>query len=357
MSVRQNTLKLIAGLSWQERELLLSGLLAERGLSLDFSGPGPADLARAERSLAKAAEGARGPKALNSRLRLWFIFMLLRYGGLRLEEVFNLEGGALEPGFQRVHILSGKFPRTAPLPLQAARRMAEKLELWPALFAIRHPFRCDGSLVRRGLAQCASACGILPGLLSARALRRGRELELKRAGLPRSLINLFLGRRIAAADFNAEEGLLALERFIHNEAFPKTSARNAFYGRLSGLSGRGILVDAELETAAGLAVRAVITETSRQSLGLKEGMPCAALVKAPMAALCRPGEAGDDNYFEGVIMEIKRDDWAMEVIVRLPQGNVLCALYAQGKAPPFPIAAGDSAGVRFSPFSVILTGA
>lgn len=354
MRVSPKIQTLLSGLSRQEQADLFAALISKNGFAQPLPTFRPGDLALVEKRLALGIEQAQSPKARNSRLRLWFIFMLLRYGGMRLEEIFGLAPENLNLAASLINITEGKKPRELPLPPQAARQMRGRLESWPALAALSRPFLCDSSLVRRGFALCAARCEVSAGLLTARSLRRHRALELERAGLPPPLINLYLGKAVADVNFNASKGAEILKQAILNEQFPRTSARNAFNGRLVRLEKQGILVKTRLETASGLLVEAVITDTSRQNLELKTGSPATALVKAPWVELYKAGAAGP-NHFLGKIKEIKQDEKAMEISVLLPRGNVVCSLYTQGRGPGFPLSLGMPVGARFSPFAVILT--
>ncbi len=355
MDIFNNLPAFLSSLSRSERELLLAGLMTKTGNGyLLHQKTYPLELFRAERNLLDNIDRTSIPKILNSRLRNWFIFMLLRYGGMRLEEILDLEAENLELNTLRINIPKGRFPRTISLPPLATRQMRERLERWPALFVLKNPFRCDSSQIRRAFSRCASQCALSPGLLTARTLRRHRGLELEKAGLPLSLINLFLGRAIPDPDFDSEQGNKILDQFIQNEQFPKTSARNSFHGALISLKKKGILIETCLETASGMKVHAVITDTSRQNLNLEEGMAVTALVKAPWVNVYE-NISSEPNHFYGKIKEIKEDSSAVEIIVIMDTGNIVCSLYTLEQKPDFPLYAGKDVGVKFSPMSVILT--
>lgn len=354
MGSSQKIQNILSSLSRQEQADLLAALISGNSLARPCRAFQPGELSLVEKKLAKDIDQAQSPKVLNSRVRLWFIFMLLRYGGMRLEEIFSLEPENLNLSASMINITKGKNPRELPLPPLAVRQMRSRLESWPALAGLPRPFFCDSSLVRRGFAQCAARCEVSSGLLTARALRRHRALELERAGLPQPLINLYLGRYVAEANFNVAQGAEILKQAILNEQFPRTSARNAFNGRLVRLEKKGVLVKTWLETASGLLVEAIITDTSRQNLELKTGSAATALVKAPWVEVHEAGASGP-NHFYGKIKEIKEDNEAMEISVLLPQGNIVCSLYTQGRKPDFSLYPDMPIGARFSPLSVILT--
>lgn len=359
MNTHKEIQQFLSSLSDTECSFILLELMAKNGhSSAGMRRTYPGELLRMERWLLNSINTVSVPRIRNSRLRIWLIFMLLRYGGLRLEEIFDLHADDLKLDESQILIRKHGHKRAVPLPLHASRLMREQIEEWPALIALSRPCRCDSSLVRRSFARYSVQGGISPRLLSARALRRHRALELEDNGLPPNLVNLFLGRLISDSKFDSAQGLKILRQAIANEQFPKTSARNSFYGTLVSLVKHGILVETTLESISGLVVKAIITDTSCQNLKLNLGMTARALVKAPWVKIFEPGGgafAADSNRFYGMIKEIKKDADAMEIMVALPQGNIICALYAAQERPAFPVALGDNVGVEFSPLAVILT--
>lgn len=182
---REELAALLRALSPADRAWLRQRLLRRDSAALmqDNGRLSPHELLAVETWLWERAAAARGPREKRPRLRMWLIFMLLRYGAVRLVEIFALRPHDLdlENGVLRV---GGQFRREVPLPLTVSRRLRRILEdptLFPASLEL---MRCDASYVRRCLQHCGEACGLPKGLLSARALRHSRALELARQGLP-----------------------------------------------------------------------------------------------------------------------------------------------------------------------------
>lgn len=358
MTIRDKIRQLLSGLSKNERDHLLAELLADNvaysvkaGVSLQL------ELQRVENYLLETVEKSAQPKIRNSRLRLWFIFMLLRYGGLRLEEIFGLKAEELDFHNCQLLIHASSCPRKVPLPHVVVVKMHANIEKWTAFFALTHPFQCDGSFVRRSFSQLAETTHIPSQLFNARSLRRNREQELKNAGIPQNYINFFLGRAISDQNFNVELAQDALKKIIEKENFPRTSARNAFSGHIRSLERKGILVEIVLETLTGFEVFAIITDTSRRNLGLKPSMPVTALVKAPLVNIFKLENENAPmpaNHFIGQISDIKHQDDVWEIMVSLPHGPIICALYGKDKKAPFTPSLNLPVGVEFSPYSVIL---
>lgn len=339
-------------LSGPERIALLRELLAAQP-KVDGAKFTPVQLLSAERWFWRQAQTAAGSAQKHSRGRMWMIFMLLRYGGLRLKEVFALTEADCRFGEGRITINE----RSAPLSGKIARVLANFWNSWPGR-AKEEPFLCDSSQIRRAFGICARACGIEPALLNARSLRRQRGLELESEGLHPALVAWFLGKTANPAPFGPAIAEALLTSHIQKEEIMKTSARNVFQGQIIELKETGILVSATLETPQGLKITSIITRTSRENLGLSKGKAVTALVKAPWVTLLPESQraaAGTDNCFAGKVENMERDELACEIRVLLPEGNRVCALYANGASPSAEIRDGASVLVCFSAFAVILT--
>lgn len=348
--------KLLSGLNRQQRGELMHALLAGNTPSQMPPLPG-GELARAERWFWDLVLTATVPRHANARMRMWFIFMFLRYGAMRLVEVFSLGNADLDFKAGIAHV-AGTHARLVPLPLPACRRMENAWKDWVSPLALERPLQCDASLVRRAFAQCAAACGIPPESMNASAIRRQRGFELAAAGLHPQLVAVFLGRSADYGIFLPQEGQNLIKKYIHREPAMKTSARNFFHGRITSLREQGILVEIILETNEGLQVAAVITRTSLKSLELVEGKMVNAIVKAPWVTVFSENaraSSGMENCFQGKVEAVNRDSLACEILVALPQGNEICALYANGATPAADITPGARVFATFSAFAVILT--
>lgn len=313
----------------------------------------PLPLRPAECWFTRQAQRSGPPAHKNARIRMWFIFMLLRHGGLRLKEIFALKADDCRFDQGYLHLPD----REVPFSFHIARLLASNWNIWPGRMAA-HPFLCDPSQVRRSLGACARASGYETSLLSARALRRQRQLELEMGGLHPALSAFFLGRSAPPAPFTRETAFTILKQFISQEDSVKTSARNVFRGQVIEVAEKGILVAVTLATEQGLKVTSIITSTSRQSLNLEKGACATALVKAPWITILAENEraaAGAENCYEGTIRSFSQDFQACEIVIDLPEGSQLCALYANGAAPAATLKEGARVLACFSPFAVTLT--
>lgn len=365
---REEMAALLRTLSSADRAWLRQRLMRRDSAALlqDTGRISPRELLAVESWLWERATAARGPREKRPRLRMWLIFMLLRYAALRLVEIFSLKPGHmdLQEGIIRLPDSNGSPGREVPLPLTVSRRLRRVLED-PALFPESHDLlRCDASYVRRCLQQCGAACGLPKGLLSARALRHSRALELGRQGLPLPVVDIFLGRRAAPGQSgivrcDLQEARRLLREQLQRERPMKTSARNVFQGRITSLRQTGIMVEVTLRTAGGLRIVSIITDESCRTLALAEGKLVNASVKAPWV-LVTPGELPKntvplaENCFVGVVERVREDQTVAEVLVALPEGSLVCAIQSGGPDSSCGLKAGQKATVLFKSFSVIL---
>jgi molybdate transport system regulatory protein len=323
------------------------------------------ELLAAESYFWDRAVAARGPRERLPRLRSWIIFILLRYGGLRLVEIFALRPEDMDFRAGSVFV-TGPFAREVPLSLAVSRRLCRIMEDPALLPTGREPLLCDASYVRRSLLQCGAACGMQKGLLSARALRHSRAVELGRQGVPLPVVDIFLGRRTDAGRKGVVrcdplEAKKLLREQLQKESPVKTSARNIFQGRITGLRQSGLLVEVALSTAGGLRVVSLITDESFRALALSEGMLMNATIKAPWIMLQAQTGAGEhkasataENCFPGVVERVREDGMVEEVLVSLPEGSQVCALQSKSGQNAASLRAGDKVVVMFKAFSVIL---
>ena len=316
------------------------------------------ELLAAEAWFWQQAAAANSPRERWARLRMWLVFMLLRHGALRLQEVFSLCREHLDWQHGCIQV-PGPQTREVPLPLEVSHRLGRVLDD-PGLCPPDGPLtRCDASLVRRVMARCNAACGLPKGLLCARSLRRSRALELARQGLPLPALDIFLGRRTSPAGLmrcDTAEARRILRQHIQKERPMQTSARNVFQGRITHLHHYGLLVDVRLVTAGGLTILARITDESCHRLALVEGKLVNASVKAPWV-LVSPLAAvplDAENSYDAVVERVREDAMAVEIVAALPEGTQICALLRKETAVPPALEAGARVRVGFGAFAVIL---
>lgn len=329
---RERLENLWRSLSLQDREWLRRRLLPRGEARADAGGPilSEIECRAAERWFEARCARVRSARDAQARLRLWCIFLLLRYGGLRLVEIFALRAEDWDWAQGCVHV-RGRAGRVVPLPLPLVRRLRDRLAE-PAFLGVLARPACDDSLVRRSLAACGRACGLPPGLLSARGLRRNRERELLRLGLSPEQVDGFLGRgrRDAPGRRPVPPGLLKTlrERIQGDDWGVRSSARNAFAGRVLHCAPCGLACRVELLTPGGLLLTAIITETSRRQLDVREGCRLTAQIKAPHVHLAGDGcpPPPEATHFCGEVESLRSDARWREVLLRLADGSRVCIL-------------------------------
>ena len=137
-----------------------------------------------------------------------------------------------------------------------------------------------------------------------------------------------------------------------------TSARNTFTGKIKGLTFNQVMCEAIIETQTGYEIAAIITNHSRERLGLAEGMPASALIKATWVILekaAQPTATSARNAFPGVITGVVSDDVVAEVQGKLSDGTPVCALVTTGSFKKLGIGVGDSFIFMFKAMSVIIS--
>ncbi|ELQ6132947.1 molybdenum-dependent transcriptional regulator [Cronobacter dublinensis] len=108
----------------------------------------------------------------------------------------------------------------------------------------------------------------------------------------------------------------------------QTSARNQWFGQVVARDADPVQEMIEIALAgSNTRIRAAVTSQSAERLALAPGKEVLALVKAPWVQLAREPQAAAnaDNQFAGTISHISRTAQHCEVLLTLPDGQMLCA--------------------------------
>jgi len=108
----------------------------------------------------------------------------------------------------------------------------------------------------------------------------------------------------------------------------QTSARNQWFGTVTARDNSQVQEHIDILLADGTTrLKAAITAQSGQRLGLEEGKEVLVLLKAPWVSMTRqPEQAKEaDNQLQGTISHIERGAEQCEVLMTLPDGQMLCA--------------------------------
>ncbi len=108
----------------------------------------------------------------------------------------------------------------------------------------------------------------------------------------------------------------------------QTSARNQWFGTVTGRDHDRVQQHVDILLADGeTRLKVAITAQSGERLGLDEGKEVLVLLKAPWVNITqdRAEAAQADNQLAGVISHIERGAEQCEVLMALPDGQMLCA--------------------------------
>lgn len=324
------------------------------------------ELERVELAFRERMEQARNGRQRLSRSRIWLVFLLLRYGGLRLAEALAFDDLHDVAAERDVISVRGQYAREVPLSPAVLAGVREVLAE-PEAQALRGRLtRLDEGYLRRCFYARAKECGLPSSRLSARVLRNSRAIELCRGGMPLKIVYAFLGQQSADRtagflQYSEEDAKAIIHHYLHKEMKMRTSARNVFPGRITNIRRGDVLVEVDIATFTGLKLISIITEQSRETLGLETGRTVTATVKAPWVILVRPDAAESlenlqtsGNRFLGRVSGLRRSDVATEVEVDLPEGSRVCALITTESCNHLDLKIGDSIVAIFKAFSVIL---
>ena len=305
-------------------------------------------------------QGARDERSRQSRTRLWLLFLLLRYTGVRLGEALELDDRKdidLERGLVRV---GGESPREVPLPVEVVDALRVFFEAPMSLELRGQVFRMDQGYVRRVFSERGKGTGIPRELLNPRVLRHSRAVELLRGGVPLVVVDAMLGHQNPSSQyvcFSDADTRRIMNHYIYEEKKMKTSARNMFVGQISAIREGNILSEVEVTTATGLKVVSVITKDSFENLGLSMGMTVIATVKAPWVVLVKEDsmfKTSARNKFCGRISAVNTGQIAAEVVVDLADGTKITSLITDESVTKLDLKVGDDICAMVKAFSVIL---
>lgn len=135
------------------------------------------------------------------------------------------------------------------------------------------------------------------------------------------------------------------------------SARNVFEGKVTALKEGPINAEAEITTAGGDKIVAMLTQTSVKSLGLAIGVDAVALVKAPWVTLL----SGTPDYrfsarnqLQGSVSGLLKGGVNCQVTVALPSGATVSAMITNAAASDLGLAVGTPVSALFKASHVLV---
>ena len=325
-------------------------------------------LGRLEQAFRRWAEDSPRDDLRKARRRILVAFLLIRYTGAKLSEVLglnplkdiDLEGNTV--AFHSTDPDGGNTPRSVEISHSLSTEIQAILSGPFFRDAPRGLFDIDPGFVRRKFYERALACGFSKRLGGPEMIRKARAVELLQGGLPLPAVQTMLGHSTpnltsSYLSFSPDDIRQVIRLFIEKETSRKTSARNAFFGKIETIQKGDIQTRVVLTTISGYSVSTVITNDSLERLALKKGQMITAEVKAPWVVL-HGGKAEPDrsaeNRFRGVVDRINTGGVNTEYVVRIADGTALCAVVSTESARRFRVEPGERVWAVFNGFAVVL---
>jgi molybdate transport system regulatory protein len=327
-----------------------------------------AQMAQLEQSFRLWAEASSRPDTRVSRKRILLIFLLIRYTGARLNEVLALDlakdfhAGKRVIYYRAARDGGERRSREAQISSELMSEIQTALSEDSFAKDVGSLLRVDAGHVRRKFYERSVDCGFPQDLGSPNAIRRARAVELMQNNVPLPVVQRVLGHSTpnltaSLVAFSDEDMNQVARLFIERESRRKTSARNAFFGKIGAIRRGDIQSQVELVTIGGDVVTTVITNNSLEKLGLKVGSLISAEVKAPWVMLqkaeSRP-TCTAENIFYGTVKQILRGKLTTEFIVQIQDGTELCSLVTEDGKRGLDVEIDDKVWVMFNSFAVIL---
>ena len=318
-------------------------------------------LSQLEQSFRDWTEATSRSDVRESRRRILLIFLLIRYTGAKLNEVLGLNpSDGID--FEKNFVMLGRPQRKVQLSQTLCQEIRAIIADPLLKNETKNMLSADPGFVRRKFYERAEACGITKQLGAPEILRKSRAIELMQNNMPLPAVQMLLGHSTpnltsSYVSFSDDEIQQVTRLFMEKESIRKTSARNAFFGKIRTVQKGDIQTRIELLTIGGHHVSTIITNDSFQRLGLKKGMLITAEVKAPWVILQKNvngQRCSADNMFKGVVEKITQGEINTEYIVRISDGTEVCSLVTSESCRRLALEEGDEVWALFNSYSVVL---
>jgi len=346
------------------------GMSRNRLLSIPDDGPclDTIELNRLEQSFRTWGKETAREDIRLSRQRIVLVFLIIRFTGAKLNEVL-----ALDPfrdiDFDNMTIRfksSDKLPAPEVRIVEIPEALANDIRAVicdPAFErAVQKTLGVDPGFVRRKFYEQAQACGFAKNMGGPETIRRSRAVELMRNSMPLPAVQMMLGHSTpnltsAYVNFSSEEIHRMTRLYMDRESSRKTSARNSFFGKISSIKTGDIQSHIIMTTLGGDSISTVITNDSRERLGLKNGSLVSAEIKAPWVILQKGDtkpQCSADNILKGVITRITRGSVNTEYAARIEDGTEMCSIVATEGVKNLELVVGDPVWILFTCFAVVI---
>ena len=270
-----------------------------------------------------------------ARARLHLLFLLFRYGGLRLGEALTFEPRAAIDSITGMMRVPGPNARELLLPLSAMRHIRRIISLPQA----GEPdfLRLDQAFVRKKFYAVGKTMGLPAAVLGPRAIRYSRGLELLDLHVPMSLVQKFLGQQDTAQlkaflDFSDGQARKMLNAQAQNRRASRQAqaasddATNLFWGIVTGIHTGMRKIHVEITTFSDVRLTASCTHEQAGLLEVHENQVLSARVDPERVALSAERiQTSLGNCARCVVESLHADAVETFVCLSLPDGAILRA--------------------------------
>ena len=254
------------------------------------------DLARLTQAWEEWAGAGRTYAQKISRARLHLLFLLFRYGGLRLGEALELNPcSAMDLNTGRLRV-EGTNRRDILMPMACMGHLRRIISLPEAKET--DFLTMDQAFVRKKFYAVGQSLGLPSAQVGPRALRYSRGLELLEQHVPPGLVLKFLGQQDPEqlrAFLKFADGAVA--RVLNEQKSrgrpktpqPEDSKNNIFWGVVNALAQGLRKVRVELTTFADIRLSILCNQGDVGFYDITPGHPLSLYVAPSVICLCRPG--------------------------------------------------------------------
>lgn len=266
------------------------------------------------------------------RARLHLLFLVIRYGGLRLGEALELDARrAIDTVTGMLHV-TGYNARDVLLPMPAMKHIRRILSLPEAETMGQGFLHFDQGFIRKKFYAVAMPLNLESSLVGPRAIRYSRGLELLELHVPLNLVQKFLGQQkpsqIAAfLNFSGGEARRIVQsKVVDKNGAPQAGDRNSFLGIVSRIDMGMRMACVEVTTFSDLRLSALFSLKRLVRLELRENQVVSCLVDPEQIILATEKSAVSMlNCVGGVVESLHQEKVESFASIALPDGTKLNA--------------------------------
>ena len=276
---------------------------------------------------------AKTPARRIVRSRLHLLFLLIRYGGLRLGEAIGLDAhAAIDTVTCMVHVPDPNA-RDVLLPISCMKHVRRILSLPEAELAGSEFLRFDQGFVRKKFYAVARPLGIDSSLAGPRAIRYSRGLELLELHVPLNLVQKFLGQQkpsqiSAFLEFAGGEAKRIVRANVatRNRAVTETD-RNSFLGIITDITMGMRAVSVEITTFSDLKLISLFPIKQFMRMEARENQVVTAIIDPDQITLAAEKlTCSLNNCVCGLVQSLHQEKVESFVCIELSDGTTLCTV-------------------------------